>query len=62
MMLHNITLSIDYKQWFKRFDTKLNEPTNQDSVKLQKLLSQRIRKRVYKTLGTSLINSLLSPL
>ena len=31
-------------------------------LKSQKFLSQRIRKRYYKTLGTSVINSSLSPL
>ena len=38
----------------ERLDTQLNKPTNQNSLE--------IRKRYYKTLGTSVINSPLSPL
>ena len=43
------------------FDTQLNERTNQTSLKSPKLLIQRIRKRYYKTLATSVINSPLFP-
>ena len=39
----------------------LNEPTNQNSEKSPKLLSLQIRKRCYNTLGTSVINSPMSP-
>ena len=38
-----------------------NEPTNQDSLKFPRLLSQRIRKRYCKTLRTSVINSPMIP-
>ena len=55
MMTHKITPSVDYNLWLKRLDTQLNELTNQ----IPKLLSQRIRKRYNKTLGTSVINSLI---
>ena len=48
-------------QWLKRLDTKLNKPTNQYSLKYPNLLSLRTGKRYYKTLGTSVINSQLSP-
>ena len=41
-------------------NTQLNESTNQNSLKYPKLLGKRIRKRNYNTLGTSVINSLLS--
>ena len=41
---------------------KLMVETNQTSLKALKLLSQGIRKRYYKTLGTSVMNSALSPL
>ena len=34
----------------------INEPTNQNSIKVPKLVSQRIRNRYQKTLGTSVIN------
>ena len=40
---------------------ELKKPTNQNSLKSPKLLSQRTRKCYYKTLGTSVINSQLSP-
>ena len=42
-------------------DTLLNEPANQTIIKVPKVKSQRIRKRSYKTLGTSEINSPMSP-
>ena len=34
-------------------DNQLNEPANQNIIKVPKVESQRIRKRIYKTLGTS---------
>ena len=37
-----------------KLNTQLNERTNQNSLKSPKLLSQRIRKRSYKTLSLSL--------
>ena len=50
LMIHKITPSIDYNQWLKRLDTQ--------PIKIHsKLLSQRY----LKTLGTSEINSLMSP-
>ncbi len=51
MMIHIINSSVDYNWWLKRLDTKLNERTNQNTVKVPKLLSKRIRKRYYKTWG-----------
>ena len=42
-----------YRLKLKRLNTQLNYPTNQNSLKPPKFLSQRIRKRYYKTLGTS---------
>ncbi len=41
-------------------DNQLDETTHQNSVKVPTFLSQRIRKRYYNTLGTSLIHSQLS--
>ena len=44
-------------------DTKFNKPTNQNSLKVAKVVKQmnkRIRKRYYKSLGTCMINSPLS--
>ena len=46
--------STDYKYWLKRLETKLNEPTKQKVPKI-------VRKRYYKTLGTSVINFTMSP-
>ncbi len=58
--INKINPSIDYNYWLKHLDTQLNVPTNQSSIKVLKLLSQPIRKYIYKTLGTSVINSLMS--
>ena len=62
MYIHKITPSVDKNLWLKSFNAQLNEPTYQNSLKSPKLLSQRIRKRYHKTLGTSAINSSYSPL
>ena len=59
MMIHKITTSVDENYWLKRLNTQFNESTNQNSVVQP---SQRLRKCYYKTLGTSVINSSLSPL
>ena len=37
MMIHKITPSVDHNQWLKRLDTPLNEPTNQNSIKVPKI-------------------------
>ena len=37
MMGHKITPSVDYNQWLKRLDTKLNEPINQNSFEVPKV-------------------------
>ena len=59
-MIDKITPYVDYNK-LKRLDTKLNESTNQNSLKVPKVLSQRISKRYYKTFGTSVINSPMLP-
>ena len=65
-MIHKITLFVyqckSVNQWLERLNTQLNDPTNQSSLKSPKMLSQQRRKRYYKTLGTGVINSSLSPL
>ena len=53
MIIHKITLYVDFNLWLKCLDTQLNEPTNQYSVKVSKLGKQTNRKTHYKTLGTS---------
>ena len=45
----------------KRVDTQRNEPINQNSLKVPKVVKPTKKKRNYKTLGTSVINSTLSP-
>ena len=58
MVIHRTTSSVDFNQWWKPFDQILkltNQPTN------PKLLSQTIKKLYYKTLGTTVINSPISP-
>ena len=38
MMIHKITPSVDYNKWFKRLDTQSNKPTNQNSIKVPKVV------------------------
>ena len=59
--MYKVTPSVDCNQGLKRLDNQLIETTNQNSMKPPKLLSQRIRKCYYKTLGTSIINISVSP-
>ena len=41
--------SVDYNQWLKRSDTQLNKPTNQNLIKVTKIVKTANRKRYYKT-------------
>ena len=41
-------------------DAQLNEPTNQNSIKVHKVKKQTDNKLYYKTLGTSVIDSSMS--
>ena len=36
MMIHKIAPSVDYNWWLKRLDTQLNEPPNQNLIKIIK--------------------------
>ena len=45
----------------KRLDTKLNETTNQNLIKVPKVVEQTNKKKLLKKLGTSVINSPKSP-
>ena len=38
MMMHKSTPSLDYNYWLKRLDIKLNETTNQNSMKVPKVV------------------------
>ena len=51
MIIYKITNFVDYNQLLKRLDTQPNDPTNQNSLKFKKLLSQRIKKRYLKLWG-----------
>ena len=61
MMIYKITPYIRAKLVDERLNTQPYKPTNQNSLKSPKLLSQLIRTRYYSTLGTNVINSKLSP-
>ena len=56
MIIHNSISFVDYNEWLKRL-----EPIHQNSIKVPKLLRQPIRYLYYKTLGTSVKNSPMSP-
>ena len=55
-----IALSVEYYKWFKRLDTQVNEQTNQNSLKVPSKLKDK--KRYYKSLGTHVMKSPMSPL
>ena len=62
MILHKITPSLDYKQWLKQVSTLISKNLSTTIFKKSpKLWRQRIRKRYHKILGTSVINSPMSP-
>ncbi len=43
-MIHKITPSVDYNQQSKRLDTQLDKPTNQNSVKVPKVVMPKNKK------------------
>ena len=57
IMIYKITHYVDYNQWLKRLFTHLKEPIHQNSVKVHIV----VKPTNMKTLGTSVINSLMSP-
>ena len=58
MMVHKINSSVDYNKWLKLLDTQLNEPTNQNSIKVTKVVKHMNKKALLdKTLGTSVITA-----
>ena len=57
-----ITSFLDLIYCLKRLNTQLDKPTNRNSEKKSPKMLSQIRKRYYKSLGTSVINSPLSPL
>ena len=38
MITHKITPSVDYNKWLKRLNTQLNKPTNQNLIKVPKVV------------------------
>ena len=51
MMIHNNYPSIDYNKWLKRLnDTQLNEQTNQNSLKVPKVVINK-NKNIVKLRG-----------
>ena len=59
MKIHKITHSeIIISGWYV---WKPNKPINQNLIKLPKVVGPTNKKRCYKTLGTSVINSPMSP-
>ena len=61
MMIHKITHSVDYNLLLKRFETQLNKPTNQNSIKVQKGVNLTNKKTLVKNFLTCVINRPLSP-
>ena len=53
MMIHIITPIVDYNLWLKRLDTQFSEPTNQNSVKVPKVVepTNRTDNVILKLLG-----------
>ena len=64
MMIHEIPSTLGYNYWLKRLDsdTRLNESTNQNSLKVLKVVKPTNKKTLLRTFGTSVINSRLSSL
>ncbi len=60
LMTHKITPSVDLNQWLERLNTQLNKPTNQNLVKVPKVVELTNKKMILnKTLGTSVILQML---
>ena len=60
-MTHKNTPSVDYNERLKSLNSQLNKPTNQNLVRVPKVVKQTNKKTLLKILGTSVINSPLSP-
>ena len=42
--MHKITPSVDLNYWLEHLDTQLNEPTNQNSLKVNKVVQPKNKK------------------
>ena len=60
MIIHKFTAFVDYNQWLKRLDTQINK-AKKNSIKVTKVVMTLNKKRYNKTLGTSVVNSPMSP-
>ena len=47
MLIHKIIPSVDYNYWLKRFDTQQNEPTNQNSINVPKVVQPTNKQTLY---------------
>ena len=43
-MIHKINPAVDYNKWLRRLDTQLNEPNNQNSIKVPKVVKPTNKK------------------
>ena len=48
MMINKITTSVEYNYWLKHLDILLNEPTNQNSVEVTKVVKPTNNKTIIK--------------
>ena len=51
MMIHKPNPSVDGNQWLNRLDTQLNEQTNQNSIKVPKIIKTINEKKFIKLWG-----------
>ena len=51
MMKHKITHSVDYNYWLKRLDTQLNKPTNQNLIRVPKVVKPTNKKTLLYNFG-----------
>ena len=51
MMIHIIYPFVDYNKWLERLDTQLNELTNQNSIKVPKVVKLTNEKTLLYNLG-----------
>ena len=57
MIINKITPSLDYNYWLNRLETYLNESTNQNSIKVPKVVKPTNKNKSHKTLGTSILTA-----
>ena len=62
MYITNVNTQNYNNLWLKHLDTQLIKPTNQNSVKVTKVVKSTTKKNVIKLWGTSVINSQMYPL